>query len=429
MQADLNGEAPPIVGGQDGHNPPQIGPVPRISIQAFCETQEVAAIVQAAMTDRRMNKAHVKLHMGGAPAAVEAYRSAPTPNVVVLETAHDRDALISHLDELAEFCDAGTKVIVCGKINDIVLYRHLMLKGVSEYLVAPFSVLDFVQAISNLYNAPGANPVGRVIAVIGVKGGVGASTIAHNIAWSVATGLETSTVIADMDLGFGTAGLDYNQDPPQGMAEAVFSPDRVDANLVERLLSKCADNLSLLAAPATLDRTYDFAETAFDAVIDILRAATPCVVLDIPHLWTGWGRRALIGADELVLVAGPDLASLRNAKNLLDNLRSARPNDRSPKLILNGVGVVKRPEIAVADFAKTVEMEPAAVIPFDAKLFGAAANNGQMIAEVESNGKTAEMFLSLARDLIGKVELKKTKRGLLEPLISALGRKKTRAAA
>ncbi|HLH49521.1 MAG TPA: AAA family ATPase [Roseiarcus sp.] len=427
MSVDFNGVGP-AGATQDAPNPPQINPVPRISIQAFCETQEVAAVIQAAMSDRRMNKAHVKLHMGGPAAAVEAYRSAPTPNVIVLESSQDRDALTVSLDELAEFCDAGTKVIVCGKINDIVLYRHLILKGVSEYLVAPFSVLDFVQAISNLYNTPGANPVGRVIAVTGAKGGVGASTIAHNLAWSVATGLETSTVIADMDLGFGTAGLDYNQDPPQGMAEAVFAPDRVDSNLVERLLSKCADNLSLLAAPATLERPYDFGETAFDAVIDILRASTPCVVLDVPHIWTAWTKRALVGADDVIVVAGPDLANLRNAKNLLDNLRGARPNDRSPKLILNGVGVVKRPEIAVADFAKTVEVEPAAVIPYDAKLFGAAANNGQMIAEIEANGKTAAIFAELARELNGKVELKKAKRSLFDPLISALGRKKARAA-
>ncbi|HLJ71966.1 MAG TPA: AAA family ATPase [Roseiarcus sp.] len=427
MSVDFNGVGP-AGATQDAPNPPQINPVPRISIQAFCETQEVAAVIQAAMSDRRMNKAHVKLHMGGPAAAVEAYRSAPTPNVIVLESSQDRDALTVSLDELAEFCDAGTKVIVCGKINDIVLYRHLILKGVSEYLVAPFSVLDFVQAISNLYNSPGANPVGRVIAVTGAKGGVGASTIAHNLAWSVATGLETSTVIADMDLGFGTAGLDYNQDPPQGMAEAVFAPDRVDSNLVERLLSKCADNLSLLAAPATLERPYDFGETAFDAVIDILRASTPCVVLDVPHIWSAWTKRALVGADDVIVVAGPDLANLRNAKNLLDNLRGARPNDRSPKLILNGVGVVKRPEIAVADFAKTVEVEPAAVIPYDAKLFGAAANNGQMIAEIEANGKTAAIFAELARELNGKLELKKAKRSLFDPLISALGRKKARAA-
>ncbi|MGO8801057.1 MAG: CpaE family protein [Roseiarcus sp.] len=402
----------------------QVSPVPRISIQAFCETQEVAAIVQAAIADRRMNKAHVKLHMGGAPAAVEAYRVAPTPNLIVLEATHDRNALVGLLDELSQFCDVGTKVIVCGKVNDIVLYRQLILRGVSEYLVAPFGVMEFVQAVSNLYSAPGASPVGRVVAIIGAKGGVGSSTIAHNVAWSIASGLDVATVIADLDLGFGTAGLDYNQDPPQGIAEAVFAPDRVDSNLVDRLLSKCSDNLSLLAAPATLDRLYDFPETAFDSIVDVMRASTPCIVLDLPHAWNAWTRRMLVGADEVMIVAAPDLANLRNTKNVLDNIRSARPNDHPPHLIINGVGLMKRPEIAVADFAKTVELEPVAVIPHDAKLFGAAANNGQMIAEVDANGKTAEMFADLARVVTGKAEVRRSKRSLFEPLMAKLGRKK-----
>ena len=139
------------------------------------------------------------------------------------------------------------------------------------------------------------------------------------------------TVIVDLDLAFGTAGLDFNQDPPQGIAEAVFAPDRVDANLIDRLLSKCSDQLSLLAAPATLDRLYDLPESAFDAIIDMLRATSPCSVLDVPHHWTAWTKRVLVGADEVVIVASPDLANLRNTKTLLDALRQARRNDAAPK--------------------------------------------------------------------------------------------------
>lgn len=396
----------------------QIAPVPRISVQAFCETADIAAVIQDAVNDRRMVKAHVKVHMGGAPAAVAAYQEAPTPNVIVLEATQDRGALIENLDSLSEFCDAGTKVIVVGHVNDIVLYRDLMARGVSEYLVAPFAVLDFVQAVSELYSVPGADPLGRIVAVIGAKGGVGASTIAHNLAWSIARGLDLATVIADLDLGFGTAGLNFNQDPPQGIAEAVFAPDRLDANLVDRLLSKCSENLSLLAAPATLERVYDFGETAFDGLIDVLRAAVPLVILDVPHEWSAWSRRMLIGADDLVIVAGPDLANLRNAKSLVDTLRSARPNDSKPKLVMNGIGLPKRPEIPVADFAKSIEIEPTAVIPFDARLFGTAANNGQMIAEVESSSKIAEAFDELARVVTGRAELRRSKRMLFDPLLS-----------
>jgi len=402
----------------------QIDPVPRVSIQAFCETPDVAALVNAAISDRRMAKAHVKLNMGGAAAAVEAYKSAPTPNVVVLESPAGRDALIEQLEELAQFCDAGTKVVVLGKLNDIVLYRQLIGRGVSEYLVAPFGVVDFVQAMSQLFTAPGAKPLGRVIAVVGAKGGVGASTVAHNLAWSLSSLTEMATIIADFDLAFGTAGLDYNQDPPQGVAEAVFAPERVDAVLVDRLLSKCGDHLSLLAAPAALDRVLDFGEASFDSLLDAMRASTPWVVLDVPHLWSGWARRILVAADEVIVVASPDLANLRNAKNLIDNVKAARLNDAPPRLILNGVGMLKRPEIGAAEFAKAVETGPTAVIAHDAKLFGAAANNGQMVAEIEPNGKTAEVFADLASALAGRTDVRKPKRSVLEPFIVRLGRKR-----
>jgi pilus assembly protein CpaE len=415
--------------GVDGDAPmdralAQIDPVPRVSIQAFCESPDIAAVVSAAISDRRMAKAHVKQNMGGAPAAVEAYKSAPTPNVIVLEAPASRDALLGQLEELAEYCDAGTKVVVLGKLNDIVLYRQLIARGVSEYLVAPFGVVDFIQAISQLFSVPGTKPLGRVIAVVGAKGGVGASTVAHNLAWSLASVTEMATIIADFDLAFGTAGLDYNQDPPQGVAEAVFAPDRVDAVLVDRLLSKCGDKLSLLAAPATLDRVLDFAEVSFDSLIDAMRASTPWIVLDVPHLWSGWARRILVSADDVIVVASPDLANLRNTKNLIDNVKGARLNDAPPRLVLNGVGMFKRPEIAAAEFAKAVETDPIAIVPHDAKLFGGAANNGQMIAEIEPNGKTAQVFVDLASTLAGRTDTRKPKRSVLEPLIAKLGRKK-----
>lgn len=401
-----------------------IAPVPRITIQAYCETPDVAGLIQAASSDRRLQKAHLKIQMGGAPAAVEAYRTAPTPNVIVIESHGDRSGLLGHLDTLASVCDAGTKVVVVGPVNDVILYRDLIRRGVSEYLITPIAVLDVVRAISDLFTVPGADPVGRTIAIVGAKGGVGSSTLAHNLAWAVAQDLKTATVVVDLDIAFGTAGLDFNQDPPQGVAEAIFAPERLDANLVDRLLSKCSDNLSLLAASAMLDRTTDLTETALDGLIDILRSSVPCIVLDVPHLWTAWVRRTLIGADEIVIVAAPELASLRNAKNLFDTLRQTRPNDRLPKVVLNQTGIPKRPEIAPAEFAKALGAEMSAVIPFDAALFGTAANNGQMIAEVQASSKIAGSFVDLAAAITGRAEPKRGRANLLEPIMAKLARRK-----
>src|SRR5215217_2764748 len=345
---------------------PHIAPVPRISIQAFCESPETTAVVQGCGDDRRMSKAHLKVQTGGIAAAVEAYRTSPTPNVIVIESQSRGDDLLAGLDTLAEVCDAGTRVIIIGRHNDIVLYRELVRRGVSDYLMAPISPLDLIRAVSSLFTAPDAKPVGRLVAVVGAKGGVGASTIAHNVAWAIAR--------------------------------------------------------NLLAAPATLDRVYDFGPEAFDAILDILRTSVPCIVLDVPHMWTGWSKRALVAADDILIVACPDLANLRNAKNLIDVLRVARPNDYRPHYCLNQVGVPKRPELKPADFAKALEVQPTAVIPFEPQLFGTAANNGQMIAEMAANHRTTETFRQLAQLLTGRAEVKRS-RNLLAPFINKLKRR------
>jgi pilus assembly protein CpaE len=415
-QATEEEAAPAQVAAHGEH----IAPAPRVSVQAFCENVETAAAIQAAGEDRRMAKAHLRVQMGGMAAAVEAYQSSPTPNVIILESESRNNEILAALDQLANFCDAGTRVVVIGNMNDVMLYRELVKRGVSDYLISPVNTLQVVRAVCGLYSAPDAKPVGRIIAVVGAKGGVGASTIAHNIAFSIARDLSLDAVVTDLDLAFGTAGLDFNQDPPQGIAEAVFSPDRVDTAFVDRLLAKCTDHLNLLAAPATLDRVYDFGAEAFDSIFDSLRTTVPCVVLDVPHQWSGWTKQTLVGADDVLIVASPDLANLRNTKNIYDFLKAARPNDRLPRYCLNQVGVPKRPEIKAADFAKALESEPMAVIPFEPQLFGAAANNGQMIAEISANHKSAEMLRALARDLTGRAEPAKQRSGFLSPLLEKI---------
>lgn len=401
---------------------PDARPIPRITIQAFCDTPEIAGTIETASMDRRMSRAHVKVHTGGLNAATEFYRSAPTPNLIIVETRLEVDDLITALDGLAEVCDAGTKVLVIGHSNDVRLYRELLKRGVSEYLVAPSDVMTIITAISGIYHDASTEKLGQVYAFMGAKGGVGSSTVAHNAAWTMARLIGSDVILADMDLAFGTAGLDFNLDPPQGIAEAVFGADRLDEVLLDRLLAKCEDHLSLLAAPATLDKAYDFSEDAFDQVLEIVQANVPTVVLDMPHTWTAWSRRTLISADEVVITAVPDLANLRNTKAIIDLLRQARPNDTPPKLILNQVGVPKRPEIKSDDFAAALQVSPIATIPFDPLLFGTASNNGQMIAEASAKTTIADAFTDIAQVVTGRKELKKArKRGLdFGPLLQKL---------
>jgi pilus assembly protein CpaE len=397
-----------------------IAPLPRVAIQAFCETHDVKQMLQATQSDRRMAKVMLRIQDGGVAACLEAYRGAPTPNVIVIEANSDRNGLLMRLDELAQYCDAGTRVLVIGQTNDVLLYRELMKRGVSEYLIAPLTIMDVIGAWSSMFNSGEGDPLGRIIGVVGAKGGVGASTIAHNLAFMIATQFQLATTLVDLDLPFGTAGLDFNQDPPQGVIEALLAPERLDANFLDRLLSKCTDNLSLLAAPATLDRPYDFQETEFDPLIDLLRASTPAVVLDIPHHWSAWTRRQITSADQVVLVCAPDLANLRNAKTMLDVIKQARPNDERPGVIINMSGVPKRPEIGVAEFGKALECDVLATMPFDPALFGTAANNGQMLSEVQAKSKIVESLMEVARRVTGRSEGKAQRKSLFDPILSKL---------
>jgi pilus assembly protein CpaE len=399
-------------------------PVPRISIQAFCETESVANPIERAGDDRRMSKAHLKVHMGGIATAIEFYQSAPTPNLILLESRREPRDLLDSLRQLAEHCDPTTKVVVIGHYNDVWLYRELVRSGVSEYVVAPVSMADIVSVIAGIFVDPEAEPLGRSIAFLGAKGGVGSSTIAHNIAWTISTLFKSETVVADLDLPYGTANINFDQDPAQGIAEAVFSPERIDEVYLDRLLAQCAEHLSLLAAPSTLDRVYDFEPDAFQQLVDTAQRSAPVLILDVPHVWNGWTRTTLMQADEVVITATPELANLRNTKNLVDTLKKLRPNDTPPRLILNQLGVPKRPEIAAADFVEPLGISPMATIPFEPQLFGNAANNGRMLGEMDAQNAIVQTINEMAHVLTGRSEIRAKKKAGIGNLLDRLKLKK-----
>lgn len=401
-------------------------PIPRINIQAFCEDENTAAVIEKASEDRRLSKAHITVQMGGVRAAMAFYKNTPTPNMIIIESLLERIDLLNDVDRLAEVCDSGTKVIAIGHVNDVLLYRDLLRRGVSEYVVAPTKVLQIIESISSVYTNPDTGPVGQVIAFVGAKGGSGSSTVCHNTAFTLASMLKSDVVIADFDLPFGTASLDFNLDPVQGIADALATPERLDEMMLDRLLSRCADHLSLFAAPTTLDRPYDLEPVTCDKVLDVIRDNVPWIAVDVPHLWTAWAKQVVFRADHIVITAAPDLANLRNTKSMIDQLHSARPNDRPALLVLNQVGMPKRPEISVKDFGHAVELEPKVIIEFDAHLFGKAANNGQMIEELSDKSKAVDAFRSLANLLTDRVEQKTERTSILNPILSRLRLTKTR---
>ena len=358
-------------------------PIPRISIQAFCESDGVARQVARASEDRRMAKTHVQVHMGGVDTAVELFQTVPTPNLILLETSAAPRDMLQSLTALSEVCDPSTKVVIIGHFNDVWLYRELIRNGISEYMVAPDRSVGHCRRYRRAVRRSGGKAARPFDCLHRRKGGVGASTIAHNIAWAISSLFKNEVVIADMDLPYGTANINFDQDPAQGIAEAVFSPERIDDVYLDRLLAQCAEHLSLLAAPSTLDRVFDFRDDSFAHLIDVAQRSVPHVILDVPHSWNGWTRTTLARADEVVIVASPELANLRNTKNLLDTLKQLRPNDAPPRLILNQVGVPKRPEIAPLDFCSPLGILPIADDPLRS---GAVRQRGEQWPDAGGNG-------------------------------------------
>ncbi len=381
---------------------PHERPVPRITIQAFCEFPDTGAALQRAGADRRLSKTQLNVQLGGIPAAAEYFQGQVTPNLLLVETRLAGLEALAEIDRLAEVCDPATKVVVIGRVNDVEFYRELMRRGASEYLVAPLNPLHLIEVISGLYADPQGHPIGRVVAFMGTRGGVGSSTLCHNVGWSVAEEFQINTTIVDLDLPFGTAALNFNDEPGQSVADALATPERLDDVLLERLLLKRGDYLSLFAAPASLERDYEAGLEAYETVLDVVRQSTPCVLVDLPRHWSPWVKATLIAADEIVLVATPDLASLRNTKNILDVLRQNRPNDLVPRIILNKAGMPKRPEIPAKDFAETIGHDPALVIAYDPLLFGQAANNGQMLAELGQKSPIVDGVRAFASLITGR---------------------------
>ena len=232
---------------------PALPPAPRITIHAACDRLEITGLIASVSADRRLAHAEITVEHGGVEAAITRFADRPSPNLLIIDTLQRGAALLHSLDRLAQVIEQSTKVVVIGAVDDFALFRELMARGVSEYIVPPMQALDLIGAICRLYVEPAKPLAGRVMAVIGARGGVGASTIAHNVAWSIAERQGSRTTLLDLDLSFGTAALDFNEDPEQSIAEALIAPDRIDDVFLQCITTKPTQRLHMLTAPATLE--------------------------------------------------------------------------------------------------------------------------------------------------------------------------------
>lgn len=390
--------------------------LPRVNVHYFplAENDETA---RAFVADRRMSRTTTEIIPGGLAAAVARYQEGPTPNLLIIEGDGDGEALLGGLDELASYCDPTTHVVVIGKQNDIALYRAIRDRGVEDYLLAPVTPQNLLDIASRIF-CPEDGParIGRVISVIGAKGGVGASTVAQNIAWRLSESSGADVMLIDMDFAFGASAINCNVEASGAGVMAEIS--RLDNALLDRMLSRKGAHLCLLPAPATLEKHRDPTPAEATTLIDLARRHTPFVVLDLPHVWNDAISTALLNSDAVGVVTTGGLASIRNAAMIMDELRTKRPNDDAPRLILNQHGAWKRAELDQKDIKSTLNLEPDFTIPFDPKLFGTAESQGMLASEVSGGRKVTAVIDGIAKALAGRETHRAEKRSWLKPRLS-----------
>lgn len=381
-----------------------VRPAPAISVLACWDRAEIGDMLTRIATDRRLARADIYSEPGGIEAAIR-YAGECLPDLVIIESTLKRDPLLAALDRLAPCLGQGARIIVLGAENDISLLRDLAARGVSQYIVPPVGDEGVVRAICALY---AETDNARVIAVVGARGGVGASTLAYNLAWTMAERQKLGTALLDLDVAFGSAAFNSATDNAVSAADILEAPAQLEDALA-------AGKLNMLTAPATLQRLFEPSADSASELIARVRRTSPVIVLDVPHAWSPWVKHALIAADDVIIVASPDLASLRNAEHIMDVLRSARPVDAEPLVVLSMTGVAKRPEIAAKDFSETLKTSPAATFAFEPEVFGVAEVARQALAQSAPRSKAATTIEALATLLTGRAAVEHSKHAL-QPL-------------
>lgn len=402
---------PRVMGPKLDTAPKRDVPVPPIVIQTNWDRPESGAALAAFAADKRLARAEIAIERGGADGAMAAIESGVQPDLIIIDSDLAGAQLVESVDRLRGRLGSGARIIIAGAVNDIAVMRALNARGVT-YLMCPLRADELTQTVCGLYADVDC---ARVIAVLGARGGVGASTIAHNLAWTIAERLDAPTALVDLDIGFGSAAASFKLEP-QGHVTDLFVAD-LGEDVLDRALTRAHDRLLIAAAPGAPTMGVALESAAVNAMIARVRRTSAFVILDVPHVWTSWVREVLIAADEVLLVASPDLASLRNTDNLMKLLRVQREARAEPAIALTMTGVPKRPEISLKDFTEAVCAGPAVTFAFEPDLYGEAEQSGQLVCVTSPKSKAAQAIEVLACGFTGRsvVERKtKAKRDVVE---------------
>lgn len=350
-----------------------------------------------------------KINKGGLRNAVQTLSVSASPNILFVDLSESGDPL-NDINALAEVCEPGTVVIAAGQVNDVRLYRDLVASGIQDYLLKPFSPDQLRDAFNHaqaVFNAPkhveaDADRPHVMTAVIGARGGCGASTVATSLAWLLGEKLQRSTALLDLDVHFGTGALALDLEPGRGLTDAIENPSRIDGLFIERAMVKATDRLAVLSAEAPINQPMLTDGAAFYQLQEEMRSAFECTVIDLPRGMLVQHPHLMQDVQSTVIVTELTLAAARDVIRILSWLKANAPQ-ASVTVVANRVSTAAG-EITRKDFESSIERKIDFAVPADAKVVTQAAKLGKTVGEVGKGTKLGSALLEIANRVAATAE-------------------------
>lgn len=348
-----------------------------------------------------------KVNKGGMRNAVQTLSITASPQILFVDMSESGDPL-NDINSLAEVCEPGTVVIAAGQVNDVRLYRDLVASGIQDYLLKPFGadqVRDALAQAQAVFMAPrDAAPEHphMTIAVVGTRGGVGASSLATSLAWLLSEKKKKPTALLDLDVHFGTAALALDLEPGRGLTDAIENPSRIDGLFIERAMVRASDTLAILSAEAPINQPMLTDGGAYYQLLEEFRAAFECSVIDLPRAMLIQHPHLMSDVNVTLVVTELTLAGARDTIRVLAWLRSNAPQSRL--LVVANRVHAGSPEISRKDFENSIERKVDVLIPFDVRVGAQAAKLGKTIAEAAKGGKVGAACIAMLTEVLGAAE-------------------------
>ena len=354
-----------------------------------------------------------KCNKGGLRNAVQSLSITASPNILMVDLSESGDPL-NDINGLAEVCEPGTVVIAVGQVNDVRLYRDLVASGIHDYLLKPLSpgqirdALIQAQAVFSQPRQTDASTAKRHIstAIVGTRGGVGASMLATSLAWLFSTDHKMPTALLDLDVHFGTGALSLDLEPGRGLTDAIENPSRIDGLFIERAMIRANDNLSILSAEAPINAPLMTDGTAFVQLEEEFRQAFEMTVIDLPRNMLINFPHLMADVNVVILATEFTLASARDAIRILSWLKANAAHVQT-FVIVNKVQPQNQ-EISRADFEASIERKVSFILPYDLKGASNAAKLGQTFAEANRSTKSGAVVRQIAQSVLGIGDVEET---------------------